>query len=602
MKSSKAEIPRPPPVESLPSQQKKSFLPPPDVKISLFPKNTEKQQTPPPSPPQQPQQTTSFDIPKISLPKVDVVRKEKPTTEKSKAKTPSLPKKDEMKLPSLSLPSISIPKPEQPKITSSTPPKPPKPAKKNDPYVFTEAALKEYIAKDKPTVTELDKLQEEERRRKKARDASIAEKAGALFPKKDTNNKVVPAVKSAVPKVQATTKARPKRQAAEVPVPPVKGRPTISLFGLGGGEKESKPGAPVIAKTTPSAPRGIPTISKWKFDPNDNSISGFISGSRAFKDGEPVTTSPLIGAASSNSVVRTKTGSKYFLGDEDTSRSSSGIFGFLAGGGFSDEDKATPSTPPDSKVVDTLAVRLKAQRKRDEEKIQLAEQAKAKRAEQALARKQADDEKRRLQENKKAEQDAVRKMATDAAATKKAQQEAAREEARIKREQQAEEKRLAQESARAAAEAQRKAREEQQAFARKQAEEEKKKKIESARKQKEQQALARKQAEEEKRERKNQQMVEAKKQAEKIVSTSPRGATISLFGFGQKKDEVSSSTGQRGLPGIPTISQWRQEGDGSISGFISGSSAFKNGEPITTSPIRGKAAGGRVVTTKSGSK
>ena len=161
------------------------------------------------------------------------------------------------------------------------------------------------------------------------------------------------------------------------------------------------------------------------------------------------------------------------------------------------------------------------------------------------------------------------------------------------------------------AEAQRKAREEEQALARKK-EEEKQKEIEAARKQKEQQALARKQAEDAKQKRENQQKVaadevtrqrvEAKKQAEKIVSTSPRGVTISLFGFGQKKDEMSSSSGPKSAPSVPTISKWRQESDGSISGFISGSNTYKNGEPITTSPIRGKAVGGRAVTTKSGSK
>ena len=551
---SKAEIPRPPPVESLPSQQKKSFLPPPDAKISLFPKNPEKQQAPP-SPPKQPQQTTSFDIPKVSLPKLEVAQKKEPTT-KPKGQTPSLPKKDELVLPSLSLPTISIPTPEQPKITSSTPPKPPKPAKKNDPYVFTEAALKEYIKKDKPTVTELDKLQEEERKRKEARDAIIAEKAGALFPKKDNVDKVAPAVKSAVPKVQAATKVPLTKQATEVKIPPVKGRPTISLFGLG---RESTPGAPSISETTPSAPRGIPTISKWKVDPSDNSISGFISGSRAFKDGEPITTSPITGAASSNSVVKTKSGSKYFLGDEDTSRSSGGIFGFLVGGGVSDEDKATPSSPPGTKVVDTLAIRLEAQRKRDEEKIQLAEEAKTKRAKQVLARKQADGEKRRLQEKKKAEQDAARKMAADAAATKKAQQEAAREEARIKREQQAEEKRLARESARTAAEA-----------------------------------------------------TAAKtnlQQVEPIRSSGPR-PTFSLFGSGRVTTELEtktvatqSQTAVAAAPkGVPTISKWTLNDDNTINGFISGSSSFKSGDPVTTSAIVGQASSNTVVRTKSGSR
>jgi hypothetical protein len=93
-----------------------------------------------------------------------------------------------------------------------------------------------------------------------------------------------------------------------------------------------------------------------------------------------------------------------------------------------------------------------------------------------------------------------------------------------------------------------------------------------------------------------------KQQAEKAVSSAPRGVTISLFGFGQKNGDTDSSSSTSAPGGVPTISRWRQESDGSITGVISGSSAFKNGDPITTSPIRGKAVGGSVVTTKSGSK
>jgi hypothetical protein len=92
-------------------------------------------------------------------------------------------------------------------------------------------------------------------------------------------------------------------------------------------------------------------------------------------------------------------------------------------------------------------------------------------------------------------------------------------------------------------------------------------------------------------------------EAEKAVSKASRGVTISLFGFGQKSDDTESSSTTSSAPGgVPTISRWKQEKDGSITGIIRGSGAFKDGDPITTSPIRGKAAGGTVVTTKSGSK
>lgn len=85
------------------------------------------------------------------------------------------------------------------------------------------------------------------------------------------------------------------------------------------------------------------------------------------------------------------------------------------------------------------------------------------------------------------------------------------------------------------------------------------------------------------------------------------GATISLFGFGGGKSDdsptVSTTSSASTAPrGVPVISNWKQGRDGSITGRISGSSSFSNGDPITTSPITGKAAGGTVVTTKSGSR
>ena len=51
-----------------------------------------------------------------------------------------------------------------------------------------------------------------------------------------------------------------------------------------------------------------------------------------------------------------------------------------------------------------------------------------------------------------------------------------------------------------------------------------------------------------------------------------------------------------------TISKWKQARDGSITGVISGSNSFGDGDPVTTSPIVGKAVGGTVVRTKSGSR
>lgn len=94
--------------------------------------------------------------------------------------------------------------------------------------------------------------------------------------------------------------------------------------------------------------------------------------------------------------------------------------------------------------------------------------------------------------------------------------------------------------------------------------------------------------------------------AEKAISKAKPGATISLgFLFGQKQDKESSTTSaSTAAPrGVPTITRWRQNRDGSISGFISGSNSFKDGESITTSPLRTKSPEGEsVVSTISGSK
>lgn len=55
-------------------------------------------------------------------------------------------------------------------------------------------------------------------------------------------------------------------------------------------------------------------------------------------------------------------------------------------------------------------------------------------------------------------------------------------------------------------------------------------------------------------------------------------------------------------PMIPTISNFRQNFDGSITGRVSNSVRFRNGAEITTSPVRKGAKAGVIVTTSSGTK
>lgn len=54
--------------------------------------------------------------------------------------------------------------------------------------------------------------------------------------------------------------------------------------------------------------------------------------------------------------------------------------------------------------------------------------------------------------------------------------------------------------------------------------------------------------------------------------------------------------------GIPILTNWKQKADGCIVGNVSDSKMFRNGEKITTSPVKKGAKAGTVVVTKSGSK
>lgn len=68
-----------------------------------------------------------------------------------------------------------------------------------------------------------------------------------------------------------------------------------------------------IKLSKPVAPNGVPTLKNWKRN-GDSSISGFISGSTKFSDGAKITTSPITkGNVRAGEVVKTGSGSSYFL-------------------------------------------------------------------------------------------------------------------------------------------------------------------------------------------------------------------------------------------------------------------------------------------------
>lgn len=81
-----------------------------------------------------------------------------------------------------------------------------------------------------------------------------------------------------------------------------------SFFG-GSSPAASKP----KPKAKKPAPRGVPKISKWRTN-RDSSITGIISGSPGYDDGDRVTTSAIVsGTVEAGEVVQTGSGSKYYL-------------------------------------------------------------------------------------------------------------------------------------------------------------------------------------------------------------------------------------------------------------------------------------------------
>lgn len=185
------------------------------------------------------------------------------------------------------------------------------------------------------------------------------------------------------------------------------------------------------------------------------------------------------------------------------------------------------------------------------------------------------------------------------------------------RELEAEKRKKAQLAAEKAAEAKRKA-EEAAAAQQARADELKAEKERQAKFAAEKAEMTRRQAEAKRKEaeEKKEALLRAKKAQESIETAKPR-STFSLTSLFGKRDEGPSDSSTVTTPpkpnvepqktswaprGVPTISGWSQNRNGSITGRISGGSGFKDGERVTTSPIGGKAIGGAIVQTSSGSR
>ncbi len=137
-------------------------------------------------------------------------------------------------------------------------------------------------------------------------------------------------------------------------------------------------------------------------------------------------------------------------------------------------------------------------------------------------------------------------------------------------------------------------------------EQEAKERLEREKQKKEQEAIQRLE-DAKKREEKAKTSLKAAQQAkqEKVVQQAKPGATIRLFDFfagREEEEEVGKSSSVESPKGIPVLSKWRKNLDGSVSGIISGSKTFADGEAITTSPLKGEPVAGSVAVTQTGSR
>lgn len=247
--------------------------------------------------------------------------------------------------------------------------------------------------------------------------------------------------------------------------------------------------------------------------------------------------------------------------------------------------KSDPKPPTTRPPVDAGADQRAQAAKQAEEKRKA--QAAQKAAQEAAAQKQKQEAEARAQEARQRKEEAERKKAE---AAEKARQEA---EERKRVQEQARQEKLEEEAKAAELRQQQVEERRRQVEAIRQAQLDKNQKAKEAR-----QAAALK--------------VKRQQAAEKSLDTSSsrtKRSTISLgslFGFGSSDEDTSPTvpvpSGSRAPPGVPTINNWKQNPDGSITGKITGSTNFAEGEAVTTSPVPIGAASGTVVKTSSGSR
>ena len=96
---------------------------------------------------------------------------------------------------------------------------------------------------------------------------------------------------------------------------------------------------------------------------------------------------------------------------------------------------------------------------------------------------------------------------------------------------------------------------------------------------------------------------EAASERQRAQDATRKKVAANFFGNGDKEVDTANNDIVAGPPkGVPVLSMWRRNSNGSISGIISGHPAHVDGDTISTSPLKGEAISGSVVTTQSGSR
>ena len=100
-------------------------------------------------------------------------------------------------------------------------------------------------------------------------------------------------------------------------------------------------------------------------------------------------------------------------------------------------------------------------------------------------------------------------------------------------------------------------------------------------------------------------MKKAPAPAPKPVASKPAAKPFSFGTLAVRKEGTSrppkKAAADTKNAGVPVLKNFVQNADGSLTGNVSGSKNFRQGEKITTSPVRRGAKAGMLVKTGSGS-